>query len=119
MSKLGIGWIDLTVDDAEGLRSFYVSVTGLAPSAASMGAYDDYVLSVPQGDSVAGVCHRRGGNASGPTGWIVYFTVPDLDAAIAAADEGGGKLIGGPSNGIAFMQDPDGNHFALYHAPSD
>jgi uncharacterized protein len=119
MSKQGIGWIDLTVDDATGLKSFYASVTGLASAAVSMGDYDDYVLNTSGGESVAGVCHRRGGNASGPAGWVVYFTVSDLDAAIAAADAGGGKVVGGPSNGMAFIQDPDGNHFALYQTPGD
>jgi predicted enzyme related to lactoylglutathione lyase len=119
MTKRGIGWIDLTVDDAVELKGFYAAVTGMDTSAVSMGEYDDFCLNRPGGDAVAGVCHRRGDNASVPPGWMVYFTVANLDAAIEAAKAGGGELVHGPGGGMAFVRDPAGNHFALYQVPDD
>jgi predicted enzyme related to lactoylglutathione lyase len=37
-----IGWIDLTVPDAEGVRDFYRDVTGWTTSPIAMGDYQDY-----------------------------------------------------------------------------
>ena len=37
-----IGWIDITVDDAAGLRDFYANVTGWKYDEVSMGDYADY-----------------------------------------------------------------------------
>jgi uncharacterized protein len=124
MAERGIGWIDLTADDAEGLRGFYTAVTGLEADAVSMGDYDDYALRIPGGDPVAGVCHRRGENVGAPSGWMIYFNVPDIAVAIAAATEAGGELLHGPSGGesfghMAFLKDPAGNRFALYQSSSD
>ena len=34
-----IGWIDISVDDASGLRDFYASVVGWIPEDVSMGEY--------------------------------------------------------------------------------
>jgi len=121
MANAGIGWIDLTVDGAGSLKDFYATVTGLEAEAVSMGDYDDYVLRVPGGDPAAGICNRRGGNADIPSGWMIYFNVPDVDAAVLAATEAGGELLKGPTGGesygrMAFIKDPAGNHFALFQA---
>jgi predicted enzyme related to lactoylglutathione lyase len=40
MADVGkIGWIDITVDDAEGLKDFYATVTGWKPERVEMGEY--------------------------------------------------------------------------------
>ena len=85
-----IGWVDLTVDDADGLRDFYADVVGWKPEGCSMGDYEDYNLCDPEsGEAKAGVVHKRGGNAEQPPGWMVYFTVPDLAASVARCVERG------------------------------
>ena len=67
-----IGWIDITVDDAIGLRDFYSDVVGLVPDAVSMGEYDDFNMTMVEGaEPVCGICHARGGNADLPGGWLV------------------------------------------------
>jgi predicted enzyme related to lactoylglutathione lyase len=118
MAKHGIGWLDLTVDRAESVKDFYAKVTGLEPQPVSMGEYDDFNMNLPGGTPAAGICHRRGPNARIPAGWIVYFNVPDLEAALRAVEAGGGKVLlrsaGGP---MAFAQDPSGATFALYQSP--
>ena len=88
-----IGWIDITVPNAESLRDFYQNVTGWAPSPVDMGGYSDFSMHPsPGGEPVAGICHARGPNAAMPPQWIIYITVDDLDESIRRCRELGGRL---------------------------
>jgi predicted enzyme related to lactoylglutathione lyase len=50
------GWIDISVDDAAGLRDFYANVVGWTPEGVSMGDYEDFTMNTPHGASpVAGL----------------------------------------------------------------
>ena len=114
-----IGWIDITVDDADGLRDFYAEVVGLKTENVSMGDYEDYAMTLPaSGEPVCGVCHARGSNADLPAGWLVYFVVADIDRSAAACIENGGKILVEP-RGLAggrfcVIEDPSGATAALY-----
>lgn len=114
-----IGWIDITVDDADGLRDFYADVVGLKPHGVDMDGYQDYSMLMPgSGDAVCGVCHARGSNAELPGGWLVYFVVEDVDSSAAACVESGGKIVVEP-RGLAggrfcVIEDPSGATAALY-----
>lgn len=114
-----IGWIDMTVANAGELRDFYAAVTGLVPQDVSMGDYADFNMTQPDsGQPVCGVCHARGENADLPGGWLVYFTVADLDASISECTDRGGEVIVGP-RGLAggrfcVIRDPGGATAALY-----
>jgi predicted enzyme related to lactoylglutathione lyase len=113
-----IGWIDMTVDDASGLRDFYKAVVGWEVEDTSMGDYNDYTMKASDGTAVSGVCHARGGNASQPGGWMIYITVADVDASAAACTANGGKLLIEP-RGLAggrfcVIEDPNGATSALY-----
>ena len=114
-----IGWIDMTVENAAETKDFYAAVTGLAPEAVSMGDYDDFNMTLPDsGEPVAGICHARGTNADIPPGWLIYFTVADVDASVAACTARGGKVrvaIRGLAGGrFAVIEDPSGGIAALY-----
>jgi predicted enzyme related to lactoylglutathione lyase len=112
-----IGWIDLTTDAAGDLRDFYASVVGWKPEAVSMGDYDDYNMTDSDGVPKAGVCHRRESNAKQPGCWMVYFTVADLEASMAACRERGGKILAEPrGEGSRFcvIEDPSGTVCSLY-----
>lgn len=114
-----IGWIDMTVDNASDTRDFYAAVVGLVPEAVSMGDYDDYNMTMPgNGDPAAGICHARGDNADVPGGWLIYFTVDDVDASAAACADRGGEIVVEP-RGLAggrfcVIRDPNGACAALY-----
>jgi predicted enzyme related to lactoylglutathione lyase len=58
-----IGWIDMTVDDAETVRDFYKAVVGWGHENVSMGDYADFSMTTPCGEAVSGICHARGSNA--------------------------------------------------------
>ena len=114
-----IGWIDITVDDANGLRDFYADVVGLVPDAVSMGEYDDFNMTMPaSGEPVCGICHARGSNRDLPGVWMVYFVVDDVDASAAACTAKGGNVLVEP-RGLAggrfcVLEDPSGATAALY-----
>jgi predicted enzyme related to lactoylglutathione lyase len=117
-----IGWADLTVADAEGVRDFYAAVVGWAPTPLAMGDYEDYVMQAPGAPGPqAGICHARGVNAGLPPTWLMYVTVADLAASLAACEARGGAVVAGPraaGGGAAFavVRDPAGAVVALYQA---
>lgn len=119
-SHLGTsGWMDLTVPNASEVRDFYQAVIGWQSQGLDMGGYEDYVMTAPKGDGVAGVCHARGVNADIPPVWLIYWYVADLDASLAACRAGGGAVVfgpksQGPTSKFAVIRDPSGAHCALY-----
>jgi predicted enzyme related to lactoylglutathione lyase len=115
-----IGWIDMTVDNAAELRDFYAAVVGWNFEEVSMGDYSDYSMTTPDGEAVSGICHARGSNAELPGGWLVYITVDDIEASVAACAANGGEVLV-PVRGLAggrfcVIRDPAGATAALYQA---
>ena len=121
-SEVGkIGWIDISVDDAAGLRDFYSNVVGWQSEDVSMGDYADYSMAMPAtGDVVTGICHARGTNADLKGGWLVYITVADVQASAAACKANGGKVMVEPRSlaggQFCVIEDPSGATAALYQA---
>ena len=115
-----IGWIDLTVENADQIRDFYRTVTGWKFTALDMGGYNDYCMDQPaDGKSVTGICHKRDGNAALPSQWLIYITVADLEQSMGRCIEGGGKILAGPRNyagqgQYCVIQDPAGAVAALF-----
>jgi predicted enzyme related to lactoylglutathione lyase len=113
-----IGWRDLTVDDAEGVRDFYKSVVGWKSSPVDMGGYSDFSMQDADGNVVAGICHARGANAGLPPQWLVYLVVADLGESIAACEEAGGEVVSGPRGAgegrMCVIRDPAGAACALF-----
>jgi len=117
-----IGWIDLTVEDAESVRDFYTAVAGWSADPVDMGGYSDFNMKPSaDGEPIAGVCHARGSNADIPPVWMIYIVVADLDASVANVTKLGGEVIAGPKgeggHRYAFIKDPAGAVCALYQAP--
>jgi len=118
-----INWIDLTVPEAERVRDFYVAVAGWRAEPVSMGEYEDFNLCTEDGTPVAGVCHARGENQGLPPQWLIYITVDDLDAAVAACEEHGGRVVREPvslaGGRMCVLADPAGAVAAFFQAPAD
>ena len=114
-----IGWIDLTVPEADKLRDFYSAVAGWTTEPVDMNGYNDYCMVPPGGGPpVAGVCHARGSNASLPPVWLIYITVENLDASLEQCKSLGGELISPVRNmgtsRYAVIRDPAGAVCALF-----
>lgn len=113
-----IGWIDLTVDEADQIRDFYSAVVGWQPGDVNMGDYNDYTMHSSDGEATAGVCHARGANVNLPAAWIIYVVVTDLDVSLEQCGALGGKVLSGPrsmgKSRYAIIEDPAGAVCALY-----
>ena len=117
-----IGWMDLTVADADGVRDFYREVAGWEPAPVEMGGYSDWMMGPPGADPVAGVCNARGGNAGLPPVWLIYITVADLDASLEACIARGGEVLADPRGSkmrYAVIRDPAGAACALIEVTGD
>jgi predicted enzyme related to lactoylglutathione lyase len=114
-----IGWIDLTVGNAEEVRSFYQEVTGWKSSGVDMGDYKDYCMIGPEDETMyAGICHAKGKNEGLPAQWLIYINVADLEASLEKCIAKGGKTISPikhmGKNKMAIIQDPAGAVAALF-----
>lgn len=115
-----IGWIDLTVKNAEEIRDFYSKVIGWKSENVPMGSYFDFNMVNPEsGDPKAGICHKRGINKDSPSGWIIYFIVEDIFKSLEEVKNNGGKIIIEPKDmgnqgAFAIIEDPSGAVCALF-----
>lgn len=117
-----VGWMDLTVSDAEGIRDFYEEVVGWKPEPVDMGEYSDFnMVAAGTGSPVAGVCHSRGSNAELPAVWMVYIVVPDIEASISKCTDLGGEVLveprGAGGGRYSVIKDPAGAFCALFETP--
>lgn len=119
-SEVGkIGWIDLTVGEAEPVRDFYRAVVGWTSEGVEMGGYQDYCMLQADGTAVAGVCHARGTNAGLPAQWLIYITVADLAHSLERCLALGGEVLRpvkglGGQGRFAVVRDPAGAVCALF-----
>lgn len=120
-----IGWIDLTIPEADKIRDFYSAVAGWTSQGIDMKdgdtAYQDYCMMPPGAEApAAGICHRRGANAPIPAAWIIYIMVADLEGALEKAAALGGSVLKAPagagSGRFAIIQDPAGAVCGLYQS---
>jgi len=119
-----ISWVDLTVPNASEVKDFYAAVAGWRVMPIEMEGYDDFCMMPPDaGAPAAGISHASGPNADLPAQWLVYITVPDVEAALKVCREKGGQVIrdlkdmGGAK--MAVIRDPAGAVAALYQPGKD
>lgn len=122
-NKLEIGsisWFDLTVPNADEVKSFYSKVVGWKSQPVSIGDYNDFNMNSPEsGETKAGICHKRGGNAELPSQWMIYITVKDADESAKLCEENGGKVLVKPKDMSGYgrycvIKDPAGAVCALF-----
>ncbi len=121
MSEIGsLGWMDLTVENADSIRDFYREVTGWTATGLEMGGYEDYVMAEPaSGKAISGICHARGSNTELPPVWLIYITVEDIEQSLKRCEELGGQAITpiksyGEQGRYCIIRDPAGAHAALF-----
>ena len=116
-------WRDLTVNDAEAIRDFYVKVVGWKPESVGMGDYHDFSMLPPGSrEPEAGICHARGENADMPPHWLIYIVVDDLDRSVDDCVKLGGTVVAPPrgmmGGRFCVIRDPAGAVCGLYQPPS-
>ena len=111
-------WNELNTRNPSAAKAFYSAVFGWEPVDHSMGGAMTYTEWKSGGRSVAGMLDMTPQvPAEIPPHWLVYFSVEDTDAAVAAIQGKGGKLIVGPfdipQGRFAVVSDPQGAFFAI------
>ncbi len=113
------GWNELNTRDTAAAREFYGAVFGWTVEEQDMGEMGTYYVWKGDGDATRGgmLDFSAMAPAEAPPHWLVYFTVPDADAAVATATGNGGSVINGPVDipvgRLAILQDPHGAVFAV------
>jgi hypothetical protein len=117
------GWNELGTRDPGAARDFYGTLFDWSVEEQDMGEMGTY-YSWKNGEDVRGGMMDITGRVPDevPNHWLVYFTVPDADAAVATAKDNGGEVAFGPVDipvgRFAMVQDPHGATFAVM-APTD
>ncbi len=115
-----ITWFDLTVPNAEEVKSFYNEVVGWKSETVDMGEYNDFNMQSPEsGETKTGICHKKGGNVDFPSQWLIYITVKNVDESAKVCTENGGNVLVGPKEMREYgrycvIEDPAGAVCALF-----
>ncbi len=96
--RTGMGkcnWNELATPDQVAGNAFYAKVFGWNyPDKMEMpGGAGDYVF-IAVGESRIGATMKR--TSEQPPGWMFYFRVPNIDAAVERVKKAGGKVHAGP-----------------------
>jgi len=113
-------WIDLHTTDRDGAAAFYAALFGWDVSTPEDGAVP-YVVASGGNGPVASIgpmspdLVERGARGA----WTLYFAVDDVDAAVAAVPEAGGRVVLSPgvlgrAVRVALVCDPAGAVFGLW-----
>ena len=113
-------WHELMTTDASAALKFYSDVFGWRLSETmdmgSMGKY--YMFNRPHG-MIGGMMNKPPEMARVPSHWLIYFRVPDIDAATERIKLNGGRITNGPmevpgGDRVVNAIDPQGAAFALH-----
>lgn len=111
-SALPIGrfvWHDLVTPDVAAAKKYYSDLLGWTYKEFDMGE-ESYSMIHAAGTEWGGFMdlHPERGL---PPHWVSYVTVPDVDAALATAEQGGGKVL------VPGMDIPTVGRFAVIESP--
>lgn len=119
-----VGWNELHANDQTAAFAFYQQHFGwdslMEMDMGDSGVYRMFGVPGPEGAApvaLGGMLNQPAG-ADTPPGWLYYFNVVDVDAALARALQAGGRLCMGPhqvpgGSWIVHAVDPQGAQFAL------
>jgi predicted enzyme related to lactoylglutathione lyase len=110
-------WFELHTSAYDDAVSFYRDVFGWDTHPMSDTDEFRYTTLGKDEDALAGIMDDPGE----PSGWNVYFEVPDVDAALAQVTELGGTIVepaqDTPYGRLARAKDPTGTPFRLVTSP--
>ena len=113
-------WHELTTTDAEAAMKFYSEVFGWQPSEVmDMGEMGKYRMFNRPVGMLGGMMNRPPQMSNVPPYWMIYFLVPDINAAAERVKANGGQILNGPmevpgGDQIVNAQDPQGAMFSLH-----
>jgi predicted enzyme related to lactoylglutathione lyase len=116
----GIVWEDARLSDVEAGRTFYTDVFGWSYGEIPGMDISQYGTFTTGGDPLGGLGGLMGDPEGTPSHWLVYFGVPDADAAFATVERLGGTVLrpaeDSPFGRMGVVADPFGAPFAIHQA---
>jgi len=115
-----VTWFEIPVHDIERAKSFYEQVFGTKLDPLDMGGIKMAWFPRPENAvGTSGGLIQAPGRTPSKTGTVVFFSVPNIDTALAAVVRSGGKVVmpkasGGEHGSIAQFEDSEGNLVALF-----
>jgi hypothetical protein len=113
-------WHELMTTDAPAALKFYSEVFAWQPSEAmDMGPMGKYhMFNRPHG-MIGGMMNTPPEMAHVPPHWMIYFRVPDINAAVERIKANGGQILNGPmevpgGDWVVNAMDPQGAAFSLH-----
>jgi len=111
-------WADLFSSDLEASTAFYGALLGW--TRKDFPEFDDYADFQSDGKDVGGLTPKIDEAADA---WTVYLKVDDIQAAVIAAAEAGGRVLHEPESVAdlgewALLEDPSGAEVAIWQAGS-
>lgn len=117
-----VAWYALVTPDAAGAREFYTRIFGWQWRVETMAGLGDYPLFEVDGTVLGGILPPE--PADKPAHWLLYVTVPDVEAAAVAVARCGGKVLTPPRDMPGFgrsavVADPSGAVVAPFESWRD
>ena len=115
-----VSWHELYTTDAAAAMNFYRDLFGWkATETMDMGPMGKYHMFGRAQGSIGGMMNKPKEMGPVPPHWLVYFQVPDINAATERVKANGGKILNGPmevpgGDWIVQGMDPQGAAFALH-----
>ena len=113
-------WHELITSDAPAAMKFYQQVFGWQPTdTMDLGPAGKYQMFNRPHGMIGGIMPKTPEMANVPPNWLIYFRVPDVDAAAERVKASGGKIISGPmevpgGDRVLTASDPQGAVFGLH-----
>jgi uncharacterized protein len=113
-------WHELTTTDAEAAMRFYSEAFGWQPTEVmDMGEMGKYRMFNRPVGMIGGMMNKPPQMADVPPYWMIYFRVPDINAAVERVKANGGQILNGPmevpgGDWIVNAADPQGAMFSLH-----
>jgi predicted enzyme related to lactoylglutathione lyase len=90
-------WHDLVTDDPAASRAFYGGLFGWT-FEPGQGVDPDYTIIRDQGRPIGGIVRRQQEGGTAAAQWLAYVVVADVDQAVDAFRQAGGRIFRGPLN---------------------
>lgn len=110
-------WHELATPQPTEAVAFYRALFGWDETPGNVGFPYHFLKRPEEAAPFGGMMQAAPGM---PPHWMVYFAVPDLEAALATVTQQGGQsrhpIVSMPQGRFAVVADPHGATFALYQA---
>jgi len=113
-------WHELMTTDAPAAMKFYTDIFGWQEGdAMDMGPMGKYHMFNRPNGAIGGMMNKPPEMAQVPPHWMIYFRVPEINAAIERVKANGGRILNGPTevpggDWIVNAMDPQGAAFSLH-----